>query len=97
MKMPKLIKNLIDSLNHNGNGGSLKKILAVGFFVLITYITIKYTSIENLVMVLTIHTATLSALMGISTYHELKTRNQDNNISTDITNTNPDQPNVTTH
>jgi len=72
----KFIKDLIASLNHNGNGFSVKKLLAVLTFLLIGYVTIKYTNKDNLVMVLAALCPTFGALLGISTYHELQTQTQ---------------------
>jgi cyanate permease len=72
----KFLKDLTASLNHNGSGFSIKKLLAVLTFLLIAYIVVKFTNKDNLVLVLAALCPTFGALLGISTYHELQTQNQ---------------------
>lgn len=73
--MIKFISNIIKSKTPE----SSKRLLALLTFLLIAFITIAYTSGNNVVQVLTILTGFVSALLMVATYEKIKTQKDDTN------------------
>ena len=71
--MIKFISNIIKSKTPE----SSKRLLALLTFLLIAFITIAYTSENNIVQVLTILTSFVSALLMVATYEKIKTQKDD--------------------
>lgn len=68
-------QNISRSLDNFAGGYSLRKLLAVGFFGLAAYVTIRYTDKDNMVAVLTILTGMVTALAvtyTVGNHHEKK-------------------------
>lgn len=71
--MIKFLSNIIKSKTPE----SSKRMLALLSFLLIAFITIAYTSTNNVVQVLTILTSFVLALLAVATYEKIKTNKND--------------------
>jgi len=73
--MIKFISNIIKSKTPE----SSKRLLALLTFLLIAFITIAYTSKNNIIQVLTILTSFVLALLAVATYEKIKTQKDETN------------------
>ena len=72
---PSLQNNIIKSKTPE----SSKRLLALLTFLLIAFITIAYTSKNNIIQVLTILTSFVLALLAVATYEKIKTQKDETN------------------
>lgn len=68
------INHFISGLDNKPDGMSLRKLLAVGFFWITAVLCIRYTDKDNLVMVITILTGMITALIITYTVGNYKER-----------------------
>lgn len=69
------LKGFFGATDNKPGGQSLRKWLAIGFFWLTASLSVKYTDKDNLVSVITVHTAMITALIitySASNYQEKK-------------------------
>lgn len=69
------IRNFFKALNNKSEGHSLRKWLAIGFFWVICEAVLRYTTVENLVSVITVLSGMITTLIvtyTVGNYHEKK-------------------------
>jgi hypothetical protein len=69
------MSQFFDAMNNKKGGHSLRKWLAVGFYWLMFILSMKFTTSDNIVAVLTIHASMITALVITYTtgnYHDKK-------------------------
>lgn len=78
IRLPKFLRDFLSAMDNSPIGQSLKKWLAVGFFWIITVVTIENTSKENLLEVLVTLCSTLTLLLGIEHVFKYKVKKLEN-------------------
>lgn len=67
--------DFFNAMNNTKGGHSLRKWLSVGFYWLMVILSVKYTTSDNIVAILTIHASMITALIITYTtgnYHDKK-------------------------
>jgi hypothetical protein len=75
IKLPKFLKDLIESLSNTAGGFSLRKVIATMLALTICYLVVKHTDKDNLSSVITILCSTLTGFVvtySVSNVQEMK-------------------------
>lgn len=83
------ISNFFEALSNNKSGHSLRKWLAVGFWWIMFILSMKYTTTENLIPVLTIHSGMITALIITYTAGNIQEKKIDNLLKKPTTDEEP--------
>ena len=81
------LKGFFGATDNKPGGQSLRKWLAIGFFWLTASLSVEYTDKDNLVSVITVHTAKITALMITNTAGNYYDKKLDKSPTPDVTTT----------
>ena len=81
------LKGFFGATDNKPGGQSLRKWLAIGFFWLTASLSVEYTDKDNLVSVITVHTAMITALMITNTAGNYYDKKLDKSPTPDVTTT----------
>lgn len=79
------LKGFFGATDNKPGGQSLRKWLAIGFFWLTASLSVEYTDKDNLVSVITVHTAMITALMITNTAGNYYDKKLDKSPTPDVT------------